>query len=223
MRVVTRSSLIGSRRDRTPHAAAISAATVESGRAGPHALAAVEVRGEVAVSEPEPRRQPVAVERVDGRERLAGEAPPGVGVLGAGQRVRDGVEVGADEQTVEPVVVARVDDHRDVFGGTTCTSPRRNRAAPTPPASAASTLANVVVSARETVPRAGDRFDGGTVRAGQAARLDELLGPGDAGFGGLLHLGGNGLELLDDRLDPLAQVAHERLDPADDVAGPRPP
>ena len=74
------------------------------------------MRGEVAISEPEPRRQGVALERVDSRERLPGEAPPGVRVLGAGQRVRHGVEVGADEQPVEPVVVARVHDHRDVFG-----------------------------------------------------------------------------------------------------------
>ena len=39
---------------------------------------------------------------------------PGVGVLGAGERVGDRVEVGADVEAVEPVVVGGVDDHGDV-------------------------------------------------------------------------------------------------------------
>ena len=45
-----------------------------------------------------------------------GQAPPGVGVLGPGEGVGDRVEVGADVEAVEPVVVAGVDDDGDVGG-----------------------------------------------------------------------------------------------------------
>src|SRR5262249_60366579 len=105
-------------------------------------------------------------------------------------------------------------------GGTTCTSPRRNRAAPTPPASAASTLANVPVSTREPAPE-----DRGPVRRGElrwsGGPIHELLGPARAGADRPLHLGGRGLELLDDRLHPLAHAPHEGLDPTRDVLAGR--
>ena len=41
---------------------------------------------------------------------------PVSGLIGAGQRVGDGVEVGADVQAVEDDVVAGVDDRRHVTG-----------------------------------------------------------------------------------------------------------
>ena len=72
------------------------------------------MRREVLVAEAEPRVDAVALERTEGGEGLPGEAPAGLGVVGAGEGVGDRVEVGADEQPVEPVVVAGVDDHRDL-------------------------------------------------------------------------------------------------------------
>ena len=85
-------------------------------RALPQPPGAEEVGGEVAVAEPEPGVLAVAGEGVDGGERLARQAPPGVGVLGSGEGVGDRVEVGADVEAVEPVVVGGVDDHGDVGG-----------------------------------------------------------------------------------------------------------
>ena len=81
--------------------------------ARPQPLGAVQVGGEVAVADVEPGGHAVALERAEGHEGLAREAPAGLGVVGAGERVGDGIEVGADPQPVEPVVVAGIahDDH----------------------------------------------------------------------------------------------------------------
>ena len=84
---------------------------------------AVEVGGEVAVAEVEPRRRRaragradrgVAPETLHRLPRLAGQAPAPLGVDRPGQRVGDRVEVGRDRQAVEHGVVAGVDDRRDV-------------------------------------------------------------------------------------------------------------
>ena len=85
-------------------------------RARAQPLGAEEVGGQVAVAESEPRGHAVAVEGVDRGEGLALEAPAQRGVVGVGERVRDAVEVGADPQPVELVVVARVDDRGDRRG-----------------------------------------------------------------------------------------------------------
>ena len=112
--MATRSSVIGSEaRGEAPRGGDRGGRLAE-GRAVAQQLGAEQVGGEVAVAEAEPGVGAVAGERVDGGEGLAGEAPAGLGVLGAGQGVGDGVEVGADVEAVEPVVVAGVDDDGDV-------------------------------------------------------------------------------------------------------------
>ena len=75
MRVRTGSSLIGSSRNVSPHAATISAVTVESEAPARRRRVPEEVGREVAIAEAEPRVVAVAVERVEARERLALEAP----------------------------------------------------------------------------------------------------------------------------------------------------
>ena len=112
-RVATRSSDIGSRRGCTPHGVGDLGGDLGEGRALLEPAGAVEVGREVAVAEPEPGRLAVAVERVHHAEALVGEAPALLGVLGAGERVGDGVEVGGDGEAVEAVVVGGVHDHRD--------------------------------------------------------------------------------------------------------------
>ena len=130
---------------------------------------AVQVGGQVAVAEAEPRRSRRPNRRV-ARWRtargasiachaLAGQAPAPLGVDGAGQRVRDGVEVGGDRQPVEHGVVAGVDDGRDRRRRRRrCTSPRRKRAAPTPPASTATDGSD---TGSLIVPSPGGAHDGG--------------------------------------------------------------
>src|SRR6266511_1553974 len=76
-------------------------------------------------------------------------------------------------------------------GATTWTSPRRNRAAPTPPASAASTIANVVVATRDSAPGIPGPSRGGNERSSGGA-VHEVLGPAGADLDGLLHLRGHG-------------------------------
>ncbi len=82
--------------------------------AGHQALGAEEVRGEVPVAQSEPGVGAVPVEGVDRGEGLPGQAPSGVGVLRTGQRVGHGIEVGTDEEPVEPVVVGGVHDDGDL-------------------------------------------------------------------------------------------------------------
>ena len=91
----------------------MSAVTAESGSPARSRSRAVQMGGEVAVADVEPRGHAVALERAEGREGLAREPPAGFGVVGAREGVRDGIEVGADPQAVEPVVVAGIahDDH----------------------------------------------------------------------------------------------------------------
>ena len=114
MRVATRSSVMGSRRGPSSHAAVDPGGGLAERGALAQQPGAEEVGGEVLVAEAEPRVLAVAGEGVDGGEGLAREAPAGVGVLGPGQRVGDRVEVGAHVETVEPVVVGGVHDDGDV-------------------------------------------------------------------------------------------------------------
>ena len=100
----------------------ISSAIVgRRGALGP-AGRAVEVGGEVAVTEVEPRRggrrarrahRLVAGDGLHGVPGLAGQAPAPVSVDGARQRVRDRVEVGGDRQPMEHGVITGVDDGGD--------------------------------------------------------------------------------------------------------------
>jgi hypothetical protein len=76
----------------------------------------VQVGGEVAVAEVEPGRPGVATERVHGLPGLAGQSPPAIGVDGAGERVGDGVEVGADVEPVEVEIVTDVGDGHHLLG-----------------------------------------------------------------------------------------------------------
>ena len=115
IRVRTGSSLIGSSRNVRSHGPTISAVTVGERRAGAQAAGAVEVGREVAITEPEPRVVVVALERVEARERLALETPTELAVGSAGERVGDGIEVGAHEQSVELVVVTGVADDDELL------------------------------------------------------------------------------------------------------------
>ena len=115
-RVRTGSSDIGTRRTGTPRAAVISDGDLGQGRALRQALGAVQVGGEVVVSQAEPGLAPEPLEAVHHLPRLPGEAPAALVVVQARQGVGHGVEVGADAQAVELGVVARVDHRRDVGG-----------------------------------------------------------------------------------------------------------
>jgi hypothetical protein len=79
------------------------------------AAGAVQVGPEVAVAEAEPRVAAVALQRGHGVPGLVPQAPAAVGVDGAGHRVHDRVEVGADRQPVHLHVVGHV-DHRGHVG-----------------------------------------------------------------------------------------------------------
>ena len=83
-------------------------------RPRPQALGAEQVRRKVLVAEPEPRVDAVTGEGAEGGKGLTRQAPTGLGVVGPGKGVGHRVEIGADEQAVEPVIVARVHDHRDL-------------------------------------------------------------------------------------------------------------
>src|SRR6266511_2689637 len=125
--------------------------------------------GEVTVAEPEPRGRAVPVERVHGRERLARESPTRVRVLGAGERVRDRVEVGADEEPVEPVVVARVHDNRDVLGRDDLDEPPEEPSGPD--AARQRCQHDCECSGRHA--RLGPRDSGGRVEGGSRGRQAE--------------------------------------------------
>ena len=116
--VSTRSSLIGS--SVTPgsqrrHRAAV---TSQSGIARREHLAAYDVGGEVAVTEPEPGR-PDAVERelVAYGVGLVGPAPALFLVDATAEGVHDRVQVGADPQPEKGDVVGGVADHGDLRVG----------------------------------------------------------------------------------------------------------
>ena len=88
----------------------ISRGDVRQRHAVGHPLRAVQMGREVAVAESEPRVALVPIKRLHRRPRLAREAPTAFGIDRAGERVGDGVEVGADVQTVQHDVVGGVDD-----------------------------------------------------------------------------------------------------------------
>ena len=82
--------------------------------AGPQAIGAPDVRGEIAVAEPEPLDLAQRLEPIHHGPALAAEAPSPDLVVQAGQRVRDGVVVRPDRQAVQLQVVAGVDDDRQI-------------------------------------------------------------------------------------------------------------
>ena len=94
------SSVTGSRRSPRPHASAISAVTSAAWRPRPGAACGTGGwRGRGRRGGTRWRRR--SVEGRHGLPRLAREAPPRLRVDGAGERVGDGVEVGADVQAVQ--------------------------------------------------------------------------------------------------------------------------
>ena len=81
--------------------------------AGPQHLAADEMRGQIAVAEPEPvGLHSIGGEFLLGMPGFVAVAPPALGVDAAAEGVHAGVEVGADANAVHPRVVADVDDRR---------------------------------------------------------------------------------------------------------------
>jgi hypothetical protein len=78
--------------------------------AGLQALGAEQVGGQVAIAEPEPALAPEAGQFLHDRPALSHDAPAGLPIVHAGQRVRDGVQVGTDMETVQDRVVTHVDD-----------------------------------------------------------------------------------------------------------------
>ena len=81
--------------------------------AGPQAFGAEEMGGQVPITEPEPALAAEAGQLLHDRPGLSDHAPAGLPIVHAGQRVGDGVEVGADVEAVENRVVTHVDDGRD--------------------------------------------------------------------------------------------------------------
>ena len=71
---------------------------------------ALDVGGEIAVAEPEPGLAAEAAECIHERPRLAGDAPAGLRIGNARQRVNDCVDVWTDMQTEMLEIVAYVDD-----------------------------------------------------------------------------------------------------------------
>jgi len=77
---------------------------------------AMNVRGEIAIAEMEPRFMAVAAESLEKMKCFAAHAPTGGRIHHAGERVRDDVEVGGDFEAVEDDVVASVDDDGEHVG-----------------------------------------------------------------------------------------------------------
>ena len=100
------------------------------GLAGPQPARPVQMRRQVAVAEPEPVLTPESGQLVHDRPALTRHAPSGVPVVHAGERVGDGVEVGADVQAVQDHVVRHVDDPRDVGGRHDAHEPREHPSGP---------------------------------------------------------------------------------------------
>src|SRR5205823_4777410 len=86
-------------------------------RARSPAFGAEEMRGEIAVAEAEPGVLAIALERVEARERLTGEAPPELLVRGTREGVGDRIEIRAHGEPVELVVVTGVADDDEILGG----------------------------------------------------------------------------------------------------------
>jgi len=79
-------------------------------------VGARQVGGQVKVAEAEPGGPAQLLDLFDGTPRFAITAPAGVGVGDAGQRVGDGVNVGANCEAEVLEVVAGVDDDGEVAG-----------------------------------------------------------------------------------------------------------
>ena len=79
--------------------------------AGAHPFGAEQMRCEIAIAKVEPGPAVEAGERAQRVEAFALEAPSGLRIGGAGERVDDRVEVGRDVKSVELLVVAGVDDY----------------------------------------------------------------------------------------------------------------
>ncbi len=89
-----------------------------------------QVRGQVAVTQAEPVLTAQPLQLVHGGPALAGDAPSGLAVVQTGQRIGDGVEVGADGEAVQLHVVADVDDRRDVGTRDDLDEPREHSSGP---------------------------------------------------------------------------------------------
>ena len=75
----------------------------------------MQVRREVTVTDAEPRLVAEACDRVEPPEGVAAQPPAALFVHLARERVGDNVRVRRDVQTVEPFVVAGVDDRREAL------------------------------------------------------------------------------------------------------------
>jgi hypothetical protein len=131
--------IVGDRHQVDAHSPRAGQLAGDLAQRGPSAepLGPVAVGGQVLITEAEPGDPAQPFERLHHPPGLAGQPPAGLGIDGIGQRVHHRVQIGSDVQPVQVGVVTGVDDGGDLAGGTTSTMPRRSRAAPTPPASAA--------------------------------------------------------------------------------------
>ena len=104
--------VVGHRQDRRAdaHVAAEMDGDFCQALALPEQVGAREVGGDVAVAETEPGRAVQLRDGVEDGEGVACEAPAGLAIVEACERVGDGVEVGADAQAEVREVVAGVDD-----------------------------------------------------------------------------------------------------------------
>jgi hypothetical protein len=143
--------VVGRRQQPDPHPkAAVTSAVTSLRWPRPEPGGAVQVGGEVAVAEGEPRLVPEPLQLAGDGVGLLGPPPLLLGVDHPAEPVGDRVEVRADPQAEVVEVVADVDDRGDLGGVTARTSPRRNRAPPTPPAS--TTTPHVASSGTLPVP-----------------------------------------------------------------------
>jgi len=81
--------------------------------AGLKAPGAEEVGGQVAIAQTEPALAPEAGQFLHHGPALSHDAPAGLPIVHAGQRVGDRVQVRTDMEAVENRVVTHVDDRRD--------------------------------------------------------------------------------------------------------------
>src|SRR5580658_520467 len=76
---------------------------------------AMNVRGQIAVAEIEPRLAAIAPQPFERGERVAGKPPAGGGVYNSRQRIDDGINIRANREAVQFGVVAGIDDDGKIF------------------------------------------------------------------------------------------------------------
>ena len=84
------------------------------GRTFMYALASIKVGGQVSISESEPGGATECLKFLHDAPRFAIEAPPEYFVVESGEGVGDGVEIGANGQSVQNEIVADIDDGVDL-------------------------------------------------------------------------------------------------------------